>query len=156
MDRLYAMGRKGQTTCAGFYRYASGNREPIYDEQVDAWISEEARNHSVRRRELISPDEIIDRCIVSLATEGARILEEGIALRSGDIDITWTAGCAFPRHLGGPMFWAEQEKLPDVALRISDYYQRYQTPHWRPCGLLSFAAQHGLSFDQALKQYQAP
>jgi 3-hydroxyacyl-CoA dehydrogenase len=154
VDRLYALGRKGQRSGAGFYQYESGNSKPNYDDLVDGWIAEEAKKHSVKRRKNIAASEIVDRCMLSLANEGARILEEGIAMRSGDIDVTYFAGYGFPRHLGGPMFWAEQERLAKVARRVTSYYERYKTSHWRPSVLLSFAAEQGTGFDQALKQIQ--
>ncbi len=150
VDRLYEMGRVGQKSGAGFYRYEGEGRAEAVDPDVDVMIAAAAANHSVVRRAVIADEEIIDRCLLTLVNEGVRILEEGIAMRSGDIDVTYIAGYGFPRHIGGPMCWAEQQGLTDVAARMTRYFERARAPRWSPAGLLVAAASAGLTFDQAL------
>ncbi len=144
VDQLYAMGRTGQKSGAGFYSYEGGVRTAMLDPDVDAMIGGIAARHGVLRRAGIADEEIVDRCLLTLVNEGARILEERIALRSGDIDVTYIAGYGFPRHLGGPMYWAEQQGLADIAERMKRYHVRTLA------ALLVSAANAGLSFDQAL------
>ncbi|MFN0025036.1 MAG: 3-hydroxyacyl-CoA dehydrogenase family protein [Parvularculaceae bacterium] len=144
VDQLYAMGRTGQKSGAGFYRYEGGSRAALLDPDVDAMIAGVAARHGVVRRATIADEDIVDRCLLTLVNEGARILKERIALRSGDIDVTYVAGYGFPRHLGGPMYWAEQQGLGAIAARL----QRYSV---QATPLLASAAQEGLSFDQALR-----
>jgi 3-hydroxyacyl-CoA dehydrogenase len=103
-ERLVAMKRYGQKTGAGWYRYQAGSREPIPDPFVETLAEEAAARRGLRRRTL--PDEeILDRLTDALAHEGARVLEEGFAIRAGDIDVIYCYGFGFPRWRGGPMFW---------------------------------------------------
>src|SRR5690606_17274806 len=99
-DMLAEMGRYGQKTGAGIYRYAPGSRTPIPDPKVREMIRAEAERLGVPQRE-IGAEEIVQRCIYGLVTEGARILEDGIAARSPDIDVVWINGYGFPRYRGG-------------------------------------------------------
>ncbi len=147
VDRLHALGRAGQKSGAGFYRYGAGSRSPAFDPEVDAMIAQEAG--LVSRRADIAAEEIADRCILALVNEGAHILEEGVALRAGDIDVAYVAGYGFPRALGGPMFWAEQQGLCAVAARIGRYRASSGEGRWRPSPLLETAAAKGISFDAA-------
>ena len=104
-DRLCEMGRFGQKTEAGFYRYSQYSRAPQPDAEVAAIVEEEGRKRHDTRRE-IGAGEIVNRCMLALVNEGAKILEEGIALRASDIDVTYVYGYSFPVYRGGPMFWA--------------------------------------------------
>ena len=110
---LVEMGRLGQKTGRGTFLYEAGSRKPIADPEVDAIIKAEAKRLGVEPRE-ISAEEIIERCIYGLVVEGARILEEGIASRSADIDVVWMNGYGFPRHRGGPMHYADTVGLDKV------------------------------------------
>jgi len=152
VDRLYALGRAGQKSGAGFYRYESSRRAPIPDPGIDAMIALEAEKLGVARRDDIVATEIIDRCMLTLVNEGARLLEERVAMRSGDIDVTYIAGYGFPRRLGGPMFWAEQQGLAAIAARLARYHERTRAPRWRPAGLIERAAAGRLTFDQAMAE----
>ncbi|MEJ2207123.1 MAG: enoyl-CoA hydratase-related protein, partial [Gemmatimonadota bacterium] len=105
-DKLYHMDRYGQKTGKGWYRYEPGNRTPIPDPEVTELILETSKELGIERRE-ISDEEILQRCLYPLVNEGARILEEGIAQRSSDLDVIWLHGYGFPRYRGGPMFWAD-------------------------------------------------
>ena len=112
-DRLYAMGRYGQTTSKGWYNYEEGSRIPMPDPEVVDLVVRTSRELKIDRRE-ISDEEILQRCIYPLINEGARILEEGIVQRASDLDIVWLYGFGFPRYRGGPMFYADSVGLRHV------------------------------------------
>ena len=105
------------------------------DPAVQAMINEEALRLGVEQRE-IQVEEIIDRCILSLVMEGARILEDGIAMRSADIDVIWTNGYGFPRYRGGPMHYADSIGLEQVHQRICEFRDRFGAQYWEPPELL--------------------
>ncbi|MFN8060443.1 MAG: 3-hydroxyacyl-CoA dehydrogenase NAD-binding domain-containing protein [Vicinamibacterales bacterium] len=116
-DVLCERGRFGQKTGAGWYRYEPGRREPIPDPEVLALIESISAEMGIRRR-AIADDEIVERCLFPLVNEGARILDEGIAERAGDIDVIWVHGYGFPKGRGGPMFWAADVGFDRVARTI--------------------------------------
>jgi len=128
------MGRYGQKTGAGWYRYEPGSRTRIPDPLVDQLAAEAAAKRGVERRS-ISSDEIIARITTALANEGARIIEEGYASRASDIDVIYCYGFGFPRHRGGPMFYAETIGLSLVLARVNEYRSRFGD-YWRPAPLL--------------------
>ncbi len=105
-DRICEMGRFGQKTSAGWYRYEAGNRTPIPDPEIEQLIESISAEQGITRRE-VTDQEILERCMYPLVNEGAKILEEGLALRASDIDVVWMNGYGFPRFRGGPMFWAD-------------------------------------------------
>lgn len=146
-DRLARMGRHGQKTGAGFYRYEAGSRTPIEDPEVVEIIREEAARAGVAPREL-APDEIVARCIYAMVNEGARILAEGIALRPGDMDQVWIHGYGFPVYRGGPMFHADTVGLAEVAGKIAEYRARYGAEYWPHAPLLERLAAAGKGFAQ--------
>jgi len=148
-DRLFALGRYGQKTGAGWYRYEAGNRKGIPDPLIDELASEAATRRGVTRR-AIGDDEILARITTALANEGARVLDEGYALRAGDIDVIYCYGFGFPRHRGGPMFYADTVGLPAVLSRIVDYRARLGD-HWQPAPLLVRLATAGRGFHDAGK-----
>jgi 3-hydroxyacyl-CoA dehydrogenase len=143
-DRLYEMGRYGQKTGAGWYKYEAGSRTRIPDPLVDEIATQEAAKRGVTRR-TVSDDEIIARVMTALANEGARILEEGFALRASDIDVIYCYGFGFPRHRGGPMFYAQTVGLPTVLARVREYRQRFGE-YWRPAPLLEQLVDSGRSW----------
>jgi 3-hydroxyacyl-CoA dehydrogenase len=145
-DRLTEMGRLGQKTGRGFYRYESGSRKAVPDPEVISLIEKLASERGIKRRE-ISDQEIVERCILSLINVGAMVLEEGIAERAADIDVVWINGYGFPRHLGGPMFYADTLGLPHVLERIRDYHETLGH-YWRPAALIERLAPEGASFEQ--------
>jgi len=102
-DRLCELGRFGQKAGKGFYIY-DNSRQPQPDPEVDAIIAEIAKKSGIARRD-VTDAEIIERTHGPMIAEGRRILEEGVAARSSDIDVVWTHGYGFPRDLGGPMYW---------------------------------------------------
>ncbi len=132
-DRLTEIGRLGQKTGRGFYRYESGSREAVPDPEVISLIEKLASERGILRRE-ISDQEIVERCMLSLINVGAMVLEEKSAARAADIDVVWTSGYGFPRHLGGPMFYADTLGLPHVLERIRHYYGKLGH-YWRPAAL---------------------
>jgi 3-hydroxyacyl-CoA dehydrogenase len=144
VERLGETGRFGQKTGAGFYRYEAGNRTPLPDPTLDAVFAAEAVRQGVRRRQ-ISADEIVSRCLYALVNEGAYILEEGAAARSGDIDVIYVNGYGFPAAQGGPMFWAGTIGLPKVLADIEALSRQFGD-HWRPSPLLSQLAAKGGRF----------
>jgi 3-hydroxyacyl-CoA dehydrogenase len=146
-DRLCELGRFGQKTGAGFYHYEAGSRTPLPDPAVDRLIEDYRREIGVQARAV--PDaEIVERCILALANEGARILEEGIALRAVDIDVVYLAGYGFPRYRGGPMFHADATGLKNVLAAMEKYRKGYQGDCWRPAPLLAKLAAEGKTFNQ--------
>jgi 3-hydroxyacyl-CoA dehydrogenase len=154
-DRLTELGRLGQKTSRGFYRYESGSREAMPDPEVTALIETLAsqRGRAIVRRK-IAGDEIIERCILALINVGAMVLEEGIASRASDIDVVWTSGYGFPRHLGGPMFYADTLGIGHVARRIRHYHKNLGH-YWRPAGLIERLAAVNSTFEQWDRQRQA-
>lgn len=134
-DLLVEQGRFGQKTGKGMYLYKEGSREPIPDPEVQALIEEESKKLGIERRK-IEPQEIVDRCIYGLISEGARILEDGIATRSSDIDVIWINGYGFPRHRGGPMHYADGLGLPLVYEKLCEFRDRFGAGFWEPPALL--------------------
>jgi 3-hydroxyacyl-CoA dehydrogenase len=133
-DRLYEMGRYGQKTGAGWYRYEAGSRTRIPDPLVEEIAAGEAARRGITRHP-VSDDEIIARITTALANEGARVLEEGYAIRASDIDVIYCHGFGFPRHRGGPMFYADTIGLPMVLERVNSYRERFGD-YWTPAPLL--------------------
>jgi 3-hydroxyacyl-CoA dehydrogenase len=143
-DRLAEMGRYGQKTNAGFYRYEPGSRTPIPDPEVDAIIAAVSRELGIERRS-VADDEILDRCMYAMINEGAKILDEKIALRASDIDTVWINGYGFPAHRGGPMFYADTVGLPKVVARLRDFLGQHGKS-WEPSALLDRLAREGSTF----------
>lgn len=144
-DRLFELGRYGQKTSAGWYRYEKGSRTPIPDPIVEEIAAEAAERRGIERRASIGDDEIIARITTALANEGARVLEEGFAGRAGDIDVIYCHGFGFPRYRGGPMFYAETIGLVTVLSRVYEYRERFGS-YWTPAPLLERLVVQGGSF----------
>jgi len=151
-DRLCEMGRYGQKTGAGWYKYDENRRaipDPVVAELVGKW-SIEAR---IPRRD-ISNEEIVDRSIYALVNEGARILEEGYALRAVDIDIIYLNGYGFPAHRGGPMWYADTIGLEKVYDRVEEFHKQHGEL-WEPAPLLKRLAREGKKFADFHKEQSA-
>jgi 3-hydroxyacyl-CoA dehydrogenase len=146
-DRLAEMGRYGQKTGRGFSLYGS-DRKPSPDPEVTAIAEQIARENGIRRR-TITRDEILDRCIYALVNEGARIVEDGIALRPVDIDIVYLNGYGFPAWRGGPMFYADTMGLKNVLHRIQDFERAHGPDLWEPAPLLKKLAEAGKTFHES-------
>jgi 3-hydroxyacyl-CoA dehydrogenase len=142
-DRLYEMGRLGQKTSAGWYRYDE-NRKSSPDPEVETLIRETARKAGIGQRN-ITRDEILERCLYVMINEGARILQEGYALRAADIDTIYLSGYGFPGYRGGPMWYADTVGLQKVLDRIISF-QRDHGEFWEPAPLLRQLAQAGRTF----------
>ena len=143
-DQLYKMGRYGQKTGKGWYRYEEGSRTPIPDSEGLDLIIRTSRELGIDRRE-ISEEEILQRCMYPLINEGARILEEGIAQRASDLDIVWLYGFGFPRYRGGPMFYADSIGLKNVYEAMQGFYEIHRD--WlEPAPLLERLAREDRTF----------
>ena len=143
-DRVCALGRFGQKTGAGWHRYEPGNRTPIPDPEIEQLIVSISEEQGITRRP-ITDQEILERCLYPLVNEGAKILEEGLALRPGDIDIVWIYGYGFPRYRGGPMFWADLvgvRTIYEVMSRLHDEHGDWL----EPAPLLRRLAEQGKGF----------
>jgi 3-hydroxyacyl-CoA dehydrogenase len=143
-DMLAELGRYGQKTGRGFYRYDEGaERQP--DPEVVELVRAEAERLGVKQR-AIEPAEVVSRCILALVNEGARILEEGIAASPGDIDVIWCNGYGFPRHRGGPMFHADMIGLAAVVESMRELAKIQGKRYWTPAALLVTLAGEGRTF----------
>jgi 3-hydroxyacyl-CoA dehydrogenase len=142
-DKLCEMGRYGQKTRAGWYRYDEQRRQEA-DSEVAELVCTWSREKGIEQRE-ISSQEIVDRCIYALVNEGARILEEGYALRAVDIDIVYLNGYGFPAHRGGPMWYADTVGLKKVYDRVCEF-EAVHGENWRPAPLLKRLAEQGKGF----------
>jgi 3-hydroxyacyl-CoA dehydrogenase len=143
-DRLVEMGRFGQKTGAGWYRYESGNRTPIVDPLIETLATElSARRGTIRGA--VSDEEILARVTTALANEGARVLDEGYANRASDIDVIYGYGFGFPRYRGGPMFYADSIGLATVLARVREYRRRFGD-YWKPALLLEKLVSEGHGF----------
>jgi 3-hydroxyacyl-CoA dehydrogenase len=146
-DDLCEAGRFGQKTGAGWYRYEPGSRNPIPDPKVTAIIEQYRRQKGFTPRE-VSSQEIVERCVYALINEGARILEDGIAQRSSDIDLVYLNGYGFPAYRGGPMFFADQTGLHDIARALKRIAAQPGSDSgvWTPAPLLTRLAEQGQTF----------
>ncbi len=145
-DRICEQGRFGQKTGKGFYRYEAGDRKAIPDPEVQTLIEKYRAEIGVKPR-AISDQEIVERCIYALVNEGARILEEGIALRASDIDMVYLTGYGFPPYRGGPMFYADTVGLARVLASIEKFQKGHQGAQWQPAPLLVKLAREGKRFN---------
>jgi len=144
-DALAEMGRFGQKTGRGFFVYSDGARTGTRDPEVDALIEKTAAEHGIARR-TFSPDEIVARLMYPMVNEGARILEEGIAARPGDIDTIWINGYNWPAWRGGPMHWADTVGLKHVAEALTRFTRETGDDSQEPAPLLKTLAESGGTF----------
>lgn len=142
-DKLYALGRYGQKTRRGWFRYGE-DRKATPDPEVAELLRETAREHNIAQRQF-SDQEILERCLYGLINEGARVLEDGTALRPVDIDIIYITGYGFPAWRGGPMFWADTLGLKQVYDRIVEF-EKEHGDRWKPAPLLARLAAEGATF----------
>jgi len=146
-DRLVEMGRKGQKTGAGWYRYEKGDRTPHPDEVVKSVAAEVARELGIEQH-TFTDDEILRRLLYASVNEACKILEEGKAYRASDIDVMWLHGFGFPRYRGGLMFWADGIGVKEVYRQIEAWHQRYGA-RWKPSALLKELADAGTPLREA-------
>jgi 3-hydroxyacyl-CoA dehydrogenase len=151
-DRLCEMGRYGQKTSAGWYKYDE-NRRAIPDPEVAELVRKWSVEARIPQREIFK-EEIVDRCVYALVNEGARILEEGYALRAVDIDIIYLNGYGFPAHRGGPMWYADTMGMKQVYDRIEEFHKQHGEL-WEPAPLLKRLAEEGKKFADFHKEQSA-
>ena len=147
-DRICELGRFGQKTASGWYRYEAGKRDAIADRAVEELIVAHRKEMGIEGRR-ISPEEIVERCIYALVNEGAKILADGIAQRASDIDVVYLTGYGFPPFRGGPMFYADSVGLYSVVRSMNRFAAN---PHaepafWKPAPLLASLAAEGKTFN---------
>jgi 3-hydroxyacyl-CoA dehydrogenase len=135
--KLFDLGRFGQKTGAGYYRY--DGRHALPDPELSAIARSLGDAHGIPRRSDITEQEVVERLLYPLINEGIKILDEGIAYRPGDIDVVWVAGYGFPDHRGGPMHLADHLGLPTIADRLAHYAQvrGNRFGYWTPSPLLT-------------------
>ncbi len=142
--KLTELGRLGQKSGKGWYRYEPGSRQPLRDPEVEAFIEQESARLGIVRRP-IGAEEIIKRCVYGMVNEGAKLLEAGVALRPSDIDTVYLTGYGFPARHGGPMYYADRIGLREVYADI----ERFHAEHgywWEPAPLLARLAREGRTF----------
>jgi len=146
-DKLCEMGRFGQKTGAGYYRYGA-DRTATPDPDVEKIIVDVSTQMGITRRP-IGDDEILARLLYPMVNEGAKILEEKIAIRASDIDVIWVYGYGWPVYRGGPMFWADQVGLKALRDRMLEFKRATGDPFWTPAPLLERLAADGRGFTQS-------
>jgi len=144
-DELCELGRYGQKNGLGYYRYEGGSRVPIADPIADEVIAKVSADLGYQRKSF-SDEEILKRCIYPLVNIGAKLLEEGHALRAGDIDTVYVNGYGFPTHVGGPMWFADAQGLGDVLADIQRFYDETGADVWKPSALLERLVSEGKTF----------
>ena len=141
-DELCELDRYGQKNGKGYYRYEEGDRTPLADPEADEVIARVSAELGYQRRDF-SDDEILKRCMYPLVNIGAKLLEEGHALRAGDIDTVYVNGYGFPNQVGGPMWFADTQGLDNVLADIERFYEETGDDVWRPSELLKKLANEG-------------
>jgi 3-hydroxyacyl-CoA dehydrogenase len=144
-DRICELGRFGQKTGRGYFKYEQGDRTPIPDPEVEKIIVDVATEQGITRRH-ISDEEILQRLLYPMVNEGAKILDEKIAIRASDIDVIWVYGYGWPVYRGGPMFWADQIGLRSVRDTMLGFQKATGDAFWAPAPLLSRLADEGKGF----------
>jgi 3-hydroxyacyl-CoA dehydrogenase len=144
-DRICELGRFGQKTGSGYFKYEKGDRTPIPDAEVEKIIVDVATQQGITRRP-ISDEEILQRLLYPMVNEGAKILDEKIAIRASDIDVIWVYGYGWPVYRGGPMFWADQIPLRALRDKMLEFQKASGDTFWAPAPLLNRLADEGKGF----------
>src|SRR5271155_3691515 len=144
-DALCEAGHFGQKTGKGYFRYDAGSRTPVPDPEVERTILDASARLGIARRQ-IAQEEIVERMMFPMINEGARILEEGIAARPGDIDVIWVYGYGWPVWRGGPMYYADRLGLDHLRDRLTLYAERSADESLRPAPLISRLAAENRGF----------
>jgi 3-hydroxyacyl-CoA dehydrogenase len=145
-DKISELGRFGQKTGSGYYKYEAGRRDALPDPVVEKIIEETRAEKGITPRK-IGDEEILQRCVFALVNEGARILEEGIAQRASDIDMVYLSGYGFPIYRGGPMLYADSVGLYNVVRACKRFKDQTGDKFWEPAALLSKLAASGKTFN---------
>lgn len=148
-DRICERGWFGQKTGRGFYLYPEGARQGQPDPEVLAIVDAERAKKGVTPRSF-TEEEILRRYMAAMVNEGAKVVEEGIALRPLDVDVTFMSGYGFPRHRGGPMKWADMQGLPKILADIESFAKE-DPLFWEPAPLLVRLVKEGKGFDSLNK-----
>ncbi|MEK1907784.1 MAG: 3-hydroxyacyl-CoA dehydrogenase NAD-binding domain-containing protein [Pseudomonas sp.] len=143
-NRLCELGRFGQKAGKGYYSYAPGSRQAEHDPEVDALVLQVSEALGYDRRS-IGAEEILERCLLALVNEGAKILEENIAANSHDVDLVYLNGYGFPADKGGPMSWADSQGAASIRDRLLHLSERFGA-HWQPAKLIETLAANGKHF----------
>ena len=144
-DRICELGRFGQKTGSGYFKYEKGDRTPIPDPDVEKIIVDVATEQGITRRH-ITDEEILQRLLYPMVNEGAKILDEKIAIRASDIDVIWVYGYGWPVYRGGPMFWADQIGLRALRDKMVEFQKASGDAFWTPAPLLNRLADEGKGF----------
>jgi 3-hydroxyacyl-CoA dehydrogenase len=144
-DELCELERFGQKNGKGYYRYEEGDRTPLADPEADAVIARVSEELGYTRRDF-TDDEILKRCMYPLVNIGAKLLEEGHALRAGDIDTVYVNGYGFPTYVGGPMWFADVQGLDNVLADIERFFEETGEDVWKPSDLLKKLVADGNNF----------
>ena len=145
-DSLCELGRYGQKTGCGWYLYPAGSRDAVADAEVEAMLAAYRKTLGNAPRKILDA-EIVERCILALVNEAARLLEEGIAQRASDIDMVYLTGYGFPAHRGGPMLYADELGLYNVERSLRRLAATTGDRFWEPAPLLSRLAASGKTFN---------
>jgi 3-hydroxyacyl-CoA dehydrogenase len=140
-DRMVELGRKGQKSGAGWYRYEPGDRTPIPDDLVKDVIAGVANDFGIAQRTFTDTD-ILRRLLFASVNEACKIVEEGKAWRASDLDVMWINGFGFPRHRGGLMFWADSVGAREIHRQVVEWHAQYGK-RWTPSRLLQHVAEAG-------------
>jgi 3-hydroxyacyl-CoA dehydrogenase len=143
---LFDQNWLGQKNGKGYYRYEAGSRDRLKHDEALALLAAEGAKLGIARSEPIARQEITERCIFAMINEGAKILEEGVALRPDDIDVVYASGYAFPRRHGGPMFYADSIGLDTVLAGLKKYGKGRREADFAPSALLKKLAESGSTF----------
>ncbi|MGQ7959813.1 3-hydroxyacyl-CoA dehydrogenase NAD-binding domain-containing protein [Pseudomonas sp. SP16.1] len=143
-NRLCELGRFGQKSGKGYYLYAPGSRQAEHDPVVDGLVQMQSERLGFTRRD-IGNEEILERCLLALVNEGAKILEENIAANSHDIDLVYLNGYGFPAERGGPMAWADGEGVAAIHRGLLQLTERFGA-HWQPAALIERLAAENKQF----------
>ena len=144
MDRFYELGRLGQKTSKGYYRYEPGKRTPLVDPEVTALLEEASARAGITRR-AIGDEELRDRLILPMINEGVKLIEEGIVERASDIDAVWLSGFGWPTWKGGPMYWADTQGAGPLLARMNALHASHGEA-FKPATLLERLSREGGSF----------
>jgi 3-hydroxyacyl-CoA dehydrogenase len=144
LEQLNALGRLGQKSSAGWYRY-DAERRARPDPEVTALLGRHRAARGIAPRTLAN-EEILERCLCAMINEGARLIEEGIVSRPHEIDVIWLHGFGFPAYRGGPMFYADQVGLGTILERLQRYREQVGAEYFTPAALIERLAREGRGF----------
>ncbi len=135
-------GRRGQKNGRGYYMYDAETRAATPDPEVEQLIKDFATGQGIEQRD-VSDQEVLERLLYPMVNEGAKILDEGIAIRGSDIDVVWVNGYGWPVYRGGPMYWADSVGLGEIVDKIEGYGGTLGGRHWELSPLLRRLADDG-------------